>query len=109
MVNSTEDSIAEIGSSITLQCIAIGIPNTVEYQWKKNGVLLSQETTQSLVIANISLTDIGKYECIPSNDEGTYNTSVIQLDIRSEYGIYFSRLRQLRYILHYNTTLYTTL
>ena len=106
MVNSTEDSIAEIGSSITLQCIAIGIPNTVEYQWKKNGVLLSQETTQSLVIANISLTDIGKYECIPSNDEGTYNTSVIQLDIRSEYNIYFSRLRQLLYILHYN---YTTL
>ena len=48
--------------------------------------------TQSLVIANISLTDIGKYECIPSNDEGTYNTSVIQLDIRSEYGILFLKI-----------------
>ncbi len=84
MFNLTEDTVGDIGSSITLQCNAFGIPNTIEYRWTKNGDLLPAETSQNLVFANIGLNDIGEYECIPSNDEGTFNTSMIQLDIRSK-------------------------
>ena len=89
ITSSSGDVVVNSGSSITLQGTAEGIPSTITYVWKKNGVIIPGETSNTLTISNISLSDIGQYECIPSNSEGTFNTSTMQLDVKGKFSTYF--------------------
>ena len=84
IISSSGDVVVDSGSSITLQVTAKGIPSTITYVWKKDGVILPGETSNTLTISSVGVSDIGSYECIPSNSEGTHNTSVIQLDVKGE-------------------------
>ena len=76
---------ADAGTTITLDITASGIPDDITYVWKKNGVIIPGETSNTLVLNNVSGDDIGQYECIPTNSEGSHNSSIIQVDINCEF------------------------
>ena len=84
VTSSSGDVVVDSGSSTTLQVTAEGIPSNITYVWKKDGVVIPGETSIRLTISSVSVSNIGSYECIPSNSEGTHNTSVIQLDVKGE-------------------------
>jgi hypothetical protein len=66
---------------VTISCNGAGRP-PLTYEWKKNGVTLDGQTSSTLTLTNITTSDIGQYECIPSNIDGNHNSSIIQLLIR---------------------------
>ena len=82
ITSSTGNITADNGSTVTLQVTAEGIPSNITYIWTKDGVVIPGEVTNTLTINGISVTDIGIYECTPSNSEGSFNTSIIQVDVR---------------------------
>ena len=82
--SSSGDVTAIAGSNITLDIIANGIPDDITYVWKKNGMIIPRETFNTLSLIDVSIDDIGEYECIPSNSEGNLNSSIIQVDVKSE-------------------------
>ena len=83
IISSSGDVLALRGYSVVLEVAASGIPANITYQWKKNGVNIPLQNSRSLTLSPVVTTDIGSYECIPSNSLGTHNTSLIQVDMRS--------------------------
>ena len=84
ITSSSGDVTADAGSDITLEITASGIPDDITYVWKKNGMIIPRETFNTLSLIDVSIDDIGEYECIPSNSEGNHNSSIIQVDVKSE-------------------------
>ena len=82
ITSSSGDVTANADSNITLEITASGIPDDITYVWKKNGVIIPGETSNTLTLRGVSIDDIGQYECIPSNSEGSHNSSIIQVDIK---------------------------
>ena len=78
------DRAVDTGSNITLSCVADGIPGSIDFQWRKNGEAIIGANTNSISITEVLFTDIGEYECIPYNSEGTHNTSKTQINARSK-------------------------
>ena len=76
---------ADAGSSITLTVTASGDPSDITYVWKKNEVIIPGETSNTLILNDISGDDIGQYECIPSNSVGSHNSSIIQVNVNCEF------------------------
>ena len=76
---------ADAGSEITLEITAGGDPDDIKYVWKKNGVIVPGETSNTLILNDVSGDDIGQYECIPSNSVGSHNSSIIQVDINCKF------------------------
>jgi len=59
--------------------------NSFTYQWRHNGVNISGETGDTLVITNVMESDGGEYECIVDNGLGDTNASnVVVLMVTSE-------------------------
>ena len=77
---------AEAGSDVTLTVTASGDPDYITYEWKKNGVIIPGERSNSLTLNDISSEDIGQYECIPSNSVGSHNSSVIQVNVNCKFN-----------------------
>ena len=84
ITSSSGNVTAIAGSNITLDITASGIPDDITYVWKKNGMMIPREMSNTLSLIDVSINDIGEYECIPSNSEGNHNSSIIQVDIKSE-------------------------
>ena len=82
ITSSSEDVVVNAGSSTIIQVTAKGIPSTTTYVWKKNGVIIPGETSNTLMISSVGVSDIGSYECIPFNSRGTFNSTVIQVDVK---------------------------
>ena len=56
----------------------------LSYQWQKNGVDLSNETNETLQIADANATlDDGNYSVIVSNDFGSVTSATLTLDINT--------------------------
>ena len=85
VLGSSGDVTADVGSDITLEITASGDPDDITYVWKKNGVIIPGETSNTLILNDVSGDDIGQYECIPSNSVGSHNSSTIQLDVNCEF------------------------
>ena len=85
VTSSSGDVTADAGTNITLGITASGIPDDITYVWKKNGVIIPGETSNTLTLRGVSIDDIGQYECIPTNSEGSHNSSIIQVDINCEF------------------------
>ncbi len=83
VVSYTDKIIADVGTNTSIECIANGIPDTIQYQWTKNGVAIPGSNGSMLNLHDVSVNDIGEYECVPSNSEGTHNTSQTELYARS--------------------------
>ena len=75
---------ADAGSNITLTVTASSDPDDITYVWKKDGVIIPGETSNTLILNNVSPFDIGQYECIPMNSVGSHNSSIIQVDVECE-------------------------
>ena len=85
ITSSSGDVTVDAGSDLTLEITASGDPDDITYVWKKNGVIIPGETSNTLVLNNVSGDDIGQYECIPSNSVGSYNSSIIQVDVTCKF------------------------
>ena len=85
IISSSGDVTADAGSDVTLTVTASGDPDNITYVWKKNGVIIPGETSNTLVLNDVSGDDIGQYECIPSNSVGSHNSSIIQVNINCEF------------------------
>ena len=85
ITSSSGDVTADAGSNITLEITASGIPDDITFVWKKNGVIIPGETTNTLILNDVSGDDIGQYECFPSNSVGSHNSSIIQVDVNCEF------------------------
>ena len=85
ITSSSGDVTADAGSNVTLTVTASGDPDNITYVWKKDGVIIPGETSNTLILNDISGDDIGQYECIPSNSVGSHNSSIIQVDINRKF------------------------
>ena len=84
ITSSSGDVTVDAGSDVTLEITAGGDPGDITHVWKKNGVIIPGETSNSLTLSDVSGDDIGQYECIPSNLVGSHNSSIIQVDVTCE-------------------------
>jgi hypothetical protein len=55
--------------------------NATSYQWQKNNVAVSGQTTGVLNLTNLTTNDAGAYTCIMTNECGTTTTMVLNLTI----------------------------
>ena len=85
ITSSSGDVTVDAGSDVTLEITASGDPDDITYVWKKNGVIIPGETSNTLVLNDVSGDDIGQYECIPSNSVGSHNSSIIQVDVTCKF------------------------
>jgi hypothetical protein len=63
-----------LGTSVTLSVTATGTPAPT-YQWRKDGVILSGATSPSLMLANVTVGDAGKYSVVITNSGGTVTSA----------------------------------
>ena len=85
ITSSSGDATVDAGSDVTLEITASGDPDDITYVWKKNGVIIPGETSNTLILNDVSGNDIGQYECIPSNSVGSHNSSTIQVDVTCKF------------------------
>ena len=84
---------AVLGEALVITVVTGGSSSELSFVWKKDGVTLFDSdtiqgaSTSSLSISPVTLGDIGWYECIPSNEDGTFNSSLTQVNIRSKSAI----------------------
>ena len=67
-----------------IECIAGGTPSDFNYEWMKNGVIISGETGSTLTISSVTISDIGEYKCTPSNSLGSTNSSSTILSVNGK-------------------------
>nr|XP_061812808.1 mucosa-associated lymphoid tissue lymphoma translocation protein 1-like [Nerophis lumbriciformis] len=68
------------GAKITLCCTAFGNP-APSYQWYKNGCLLSERTTDTLLIDHAEAKDKGTYLCSISNELEEIWSEPVEVDV----------------------------
>ena len=90
----------DAGSDVTLTVTASGDPSDITYVWKKNGVIIPGETSNTLTLNNVSGDDIGQYECIPSNSVGSHNSSIIQVDVNCEFHQQMAVINKLSFFIY---------
>ena len=82
---------AVLGKALVIEVVTGGSSSALSFVWKKDGVRFTDSDriqgagTSSLLISAITLGDIGLYECIPSNQNDTFNSSMTQVNIRSKF------------------------
>ena len=74
------------GSMMALPCRAKGYPSNFTYLWKKDGITINGANQSFLIIYKTTTSDVGHYECFPSNTFGTHNTTEFTVNIESEYN-----------------------
>ena len=80
------------GKSVNISITGGAVPPITKIVWKKDGSTLSNSeriqgaNTFTLRINEANLYDIGLYQCIPSNEDGSFNSSVTQVNIRSKWA-----------------------
>ncbi|MGP1666576.1 MAG: RCC1 domain-containing protein, partial [Rhodanobacter sp.] len=68
------------GSSVTLSALAEG-PETITYQWRKDGVDLTGETTPELTLTDVQLADAGTYDVVATNGSGSTVSNAAMLTV----------------------------
>ena len=69
-----EMAVVEPGALVVVLCSVQGGPS-ITYQWQRYGLDLLGETSDILLIANVSVADGGDYMCIASNAAGSGNST----------------------------------
>ncbi|RWS21670.1 Down syndrome cell adhesion molecule-like protein, partial [Leptotrombidium deliense] len=88
------DTSVSLGSSVSLECEAIGSPKPVIY-WRK---LSTKEEfkSKSLTLKSVKESDSGKYECVVTNKDGDSLTKTISVTVsvpakfEEKYALYHS-------------------
>jgi len=88
-----EVTVTPSSQSVEVTCFAtfattvsgVGMENFT-YQWRHNGINITGETRDTLMITNVMESDSGDYECIVTNQCGDSDTSdVVVLMVTSEF------------------------
>ena len=79
----------EVTHNATFTTMVTGVgSNNFTYQWRHNGTIISGETGDTLVITNVTESNIGEYECIVDNHLGDTNRSnLVVLTVTSKLVI----------------------
>ena len=64
-----------LGDNATLTCNSTEGPDGNTYQWQMNDIDIENETSQTLVLIDLSSEDGGKYTCVVSNTAGNDTAS----------------------------------
>ena len=87
-ISSTQT--VEVGSTATLGCVVIGKPSPLVV-WKKDGeILFSSTLNGNLTLGNISLADMGVYECLAINNVGNDSRKTILNVVGTYTQLYYS-------------------
>ena len=83
-ISSQSSSTLDIcaGNAISLFVTANG-NGVLNYQWQKDGIDISGETSDSLNIANSVASDAGVYQCVVTDDDGSTTSTTITVNVRS--------------------------
>jgi len=79
------------GDSVSFIVTSIG--TNITYQWRKNGlnisnsVRISGATTDTLLISNVELSDTANYDCVVSNDNATDTSNMAKLAVNASVNI----------------------
>lgn len=68
------------GDSVTFSVTAMGTPS-FKYQWRKEGVALTDATNSTLTLSNLQLSDDGNYDVLVSGPWGTSTSRVAVLSV----------------------------
>ena len=81
----------EVTHSATFTTMVTGMgSNNFTYQWRHNGLIISGETEDTLIITDVMESNNGHYECIVTNQFGYTNVSnVVVLTVTSELTLVF--------------------
>ena len=94
VVSAPTTAEAVLGETLVIEVVTGGSSSVLSFVWKKDGVRFSDSDriqgagTSSLHISAVALGDIGLYECIPSNQNGSFNSSLTQVNIRSKPAVH---------------------
>ncbi len=75
-----------LGGSVEFLGIASG-NQPISYQWRRNGTNITGATGPSLILTNVSLTDVGVYSVLASNLAGTIASSNAVLGVSLAFAI----------------------
>jgi pectate lyase/pectin methylesterase-like acyl-CoA thioesterase len=73
---------ANVGGTATFTATASGV-GPITYQWRKGGTDLPGQTTNTLVLGNVQLSDAGSYTLAATNDGGTGLSAPASLSVTS--------------------------
>lgn len=92
IITQPASQVLEPLASITLQVSATGSPaagsESMNYQWKKNGVAIPGLTSPSFGLIDFSADDAGTYTCVVSNDVGSATTQPVHLEFADAFQSY---------------------
>ena len=76
----------EVTHNVTFTTMVTGVgSNNFTYQWRHNETIISEETGDTLMIANVMEREKGYYECIVANEFGdTHTSNVVVLIVTSK-------------------------
>ena len=95
VISISDNQTAINGSTVTIECIAGGIPSVFTYEWMKNGVTIPGQTGSTLTISSVTTSDIGEYKCTPSNSNGNTNSSSSILSVNGKFTNTFTPFNNL--------------
>ncbi|WP_276363155.1 PKD-like domain-containing protein [Daejeonella sp. H1SJ63] len=82
IITSPANQILCLGSGLTMS-VSVTSVLPVTYQWRKNGVNVSGQTSATLSIAAVAFTDAGSYDVIVSNACGSSTSTAATLTVNS--------------------------
>ena len=71
-----------VGSSVTFETSFIG-SGTISYQWQKDGTNITGDTSSTLTLNDLQLTDSGNYNVLATSTYGTTSSSTNSLTVDS--------------------------
>ena len=82
----------EVTHNATFTAIVTGVgSNNFTYQWRHNETIIRGETSNTLIITNLSLHDTGVYSCTVMNQYGGSDSSSASLIVIGVYGLFGGR------------------
>ncbi|MCA1639056.1 MAG: immunoglobulin domain-containing protein [Acidobacteria bacterium] len=80
------DAAACVGGSVTFSVVASGAPAPT-YQWRKNGVNITNATSSSYTISPVSASNAASYDVVVSNSAGTATSNAAVLTVNTPPSI----------------------
>lgn len=78
IIKQPENIIGAIGGNVTFKVVATG-SEPLSYQWKKDGAVMFNQTSDTLSLTNISNANLGNYSCVISNAIGSIESNSASL------------------------------
>lgn len=89
--NLGNDSVADLGKRLILNCSNIDKNDSVVVEWKKRGDLIKNKSSSILFINNLTREDAGKYQCILTREHQRSKCEVfvkINVHLHLRIGLY---------------------